>query len=135
MREIGHHLDAIEAGISGALEEYERSDTGAFFEPPKRHRKPGGPDERDHAGEHERPGERKLDDEMGWAEVAVVASGEIDLTEHPSGEIVFGEETDGLLAGLEQLDPHYLAAAIEIARVLANEFGDDWPGTANPGSP
>ena len=113
MPRIEHHLDAIEMGIEGALNDYERSDTGAFFEPEKPKPRPT------------KSRGRKLDDELGLAEVGLAASGEIDLTEHPSGEIVISEPTGELMAGLEGLDPHYLAAAIEIARTLADEFGDD----------
>ncbi|MDP4000227.1 MAG: hypothetical protein Q8Q11_02230 [bacterium] len=115
MPRIEHHLDAIEAGIEGAIQDYERQDSLAFFKPEKTKSR-----QRPH-----KPRERKLDDELGLAEVGLVASGEIDLTEHPSGEIVLGEPTGELLAGIDNLDPHYLAAAIEIARVLANEFGGD----------
>ncbi|HEY8108666.1 MAG TPA: hypothetical protein VIF43_01510 [Patescibacteria group bacterium] len=119
MREIEHHLDAIDVGVTGAIEDYERSDSGAFFElfraerkPPRRPKRP----KEDGSDTYE------LDEEAGLAEVAVLTAGEIDLAEHPSGEIVIDQGPEALLDGI---DLHYLAAAIEIARLLTEEFGKD----------
>lgn len=126
MREIEHHLDAIEAGIAGTIEDYERSDTGAFFAP-ERKSKPGPQSRPQPRPQQPKPGERKLDDETGLAEITTLASGEIDLTEHPAGEIVVDQGADALL---DNLDPHYLAIAIEITRLAAEELESDGPDVA-----
>ncbi|MEX2043612.1 MAG: hypothetical protein WD926_01825 [Patescibacteria group bacterium] len=104
-----------------AIENYERPDHGAFFEPERPRQNPEPRDE------HERDRET-LDHEVGLAEITALTAGEIDLTEHPSGEIPVDSGATELLAGLEHFaEPHSLAAAIEITRLAADEFGGGEP--------
>jgi hypothetical protein len=119
MREIRNHLDAIEAGMTGAIEDYERSDTGAFFETGRpRPKRPDGPDDWE-------PDGRSLDDEMGLAEILALSAGEIDLAEHPSGEVIIDEGAGELLGQITGLDLHQLAAAVEIGRMITDELAED----------
>lgn len=60
-----------------------------------------------------------------------LAAGEIDLAEHPSGEIPIDSGAAELLAGLEHfVDPHAIAATIEITRLAADELENGGPDDA-----
>lgn len=129
---IAHHLEAIEVGIEGAIRDFEG------------HR-PAQPGAREPAEQNNRPEQVHV---PRPEQLPVPQSGVINLAEHPSGEIKFGEPevvTGEVLPPLEGFEmdptdgflPDIEGSGVELGRSLPEVPMPDvsWPDISVPGLP